>query len=80
MRLEPVARLLAGVVAPEYLRAPDVGGEGLDQKGRNFIAMLAENKRLPFLPEISQLFDALKADAERVVEVSITSPAINRPG
>ena len=53
----------------------DIAGSELDQNGRNFIAQLAENKRLPFLPEISQLFDLLKADAERVVEVNITSAA-----
>jgi F-type H+-transporting ATPase subunit delta len=53
----------------------DVAGAQLDQNGRNFIALLAENKRLPFLPEISQIFDQLKADAERVVDVSITSAA-----
>jgi F-type H+-transporting ATPase subunit delta len=52
-----------------------VAGDGLDQYGRNFIAMLAENGRLAFLPEIAQLFDQLKADQERVVDVSITSAA-----
>lgn len=52
-----------------------VAGPGLDQNGRNFIAMLAENKRLPFLAEISQIFNALKDDAERVVDVHITSAA-----
>jgi F-type H+-transporting ATPase subunit delta len=50
-----------------------VAGSELDEKGRNFIALLAENKRLPFLPEIAQIFDALKDDAERVVDVHITS-------
>jgi F-type H+-transporting ATPase subunit delta len=50
-----------------------VAGEGLDQNGRNFIALLAENKRLPFLAEISQIFNALKDDAERVVDVHITA-------
>ena len=50
-----------------------VAGAELNADGRNFIALLAENKRLPFLPEISHIFDALKADAERVVDVSITS-------
>ena len=52
-----------------------VAGAELNADGRNFIALLAENKRLPFLPEISHIFDALKADAERVVDVSITSAA-----
>src|SRR5262249_55752878 len=35
--------------------------------------LLAENKRLPFLPEIAQLFDELKDDAERIVDVQITA-------
>jgi F-type H+-transporting ATPase subunit delta len=52
-----------------------VAGEGLDQNGRNFISLLAENKRLPFLAEISQIFNALKDDAERVVDVQITAAA-----
>ena len=53
----------------------DVAGSELTAGGRNFIRLLAESKRLPFLPEISQLFDQLKAEAERVVDVSITSAA-----
>lgn len=52
-----------------------VAGEGLDQNGRNFISLLAENKRLPFLAEISQIFNAMKNDAERVVDVQITAAA-----
>jgi F-type H+-transporting ATPase subunit delta len=62
------AQQLAGLVA-------DVAGPSLDQNGRNFLQLLAENGRLQFLPEISQLFDQLKADAEQVVDVSITSAA-----
>lgn len=62
------AAQLAGLVS-------DIAGAELSQDARNFIALLAENKRLPFLPEISQIFDALKADAERVVDVAITSAA-----
>jgi F-type H+-transporting ATPase subunit delta len=50
-----------------------LAGDGLDASGRNFIALLAEAKRLPFLPEIVQIFDALKDEAERVVDVHITS-------
>ena len=52
-----------------------VAGSGLSQRGRNFIALLAENKRLPFLAEISQIFNELKDDAERVVDVHITAAA-----
>jgi F-type H+-transporting ATPase subunit delta len=50
------------------------GGE-LDDKARNLIRLVAENKRLAFLPEIAQVFEALKADSERVIDVSITSAA-----
>ncbi len=32
---------------------------------QNFIAVLAENKRLPLLPEIFGLFDILKAEQEK---------------
>ena len=53
----------------------DVAGGELPAQGRNFIRLLAENKRLPFLPEIAQIFDQLKAEAERVVDVTITSAA-----
>lgn len=51
-----------------------VAGE-LDEKARNFIRLVAENKRLAFLPEIAQVFEGLKADSERIVDVAITSAA-----
>jgi F-type H+-transporting ATPase subunit delta len=41
--------------------------------GRNFLRLVAENDRLEVLPEIVQRFDALKAEAERTVAVSIVS-------
>ncbi len=49
-----------------------VAGE-LDERSRNFLALVAESKRLPFLPEIAQIFDSLKANEERVVDVHITA-------
>ncbi|MET0281067.1 MAG: F0F1 ATP synthase subunit delta [Steroidobacteraceae bacterium] len=52
-----------------------LAGDDIDPAIRNFIAILAESKRLPFLPEIAQIFDQLKDDAERVVDVQITSAA-----
>jgi F-type H+-transporting ATPase subunit delta len=42
----------------------------------NFIQVLAENKRLPLLPEISKQFEALKAEAEKVLDVEITSTVV----
>ena len=38
----------------------------LDEYGINFVKLLVENKRLVILPEISQFFEELKAEAEGV--------------
>ena len=51
----------------------DICDEELDSKAQNFIRLLAENKRLTLLPEISNLFDILKADQEKSVDVEITT-------
>ncbi|MEQ8954714.1 MAG: F0F1 ATP synthase subunit delta [Gammaproteobacteria bacterium] len=51
----------------------DVCGEELNAKGQNFIRLLAENKRIVLLPQISALFDQLKANQEKSVDVKITT-------
>jgi F-type H+-transporting ATPase subunit delta len=56
------AQVLAGTV-----------GAGLDEQGRNFIATLAANRRLGYLPEIAGRYEQLRADAERTVVVTVTS-------
>ena len=40
-----------------------------------FLALLAEGRRLQQLPEISGLFEQLRAEAERVVKATVTSAA-----
>jgi F-type H+-transporting ATPase subunit delta len=40
---------------------------------QQFLAVLADNRRLAVLPEIAGLFDALRAEAEHVVKAVITS-------
>jgi F-type H+-transporting ATPase subunit delta len=74
---DPRVRALYGSpkVTDEQLAAliVEVSGSGLDEKWRNFIRLLAENKRLPFLPEIAEIFEQLRAEAERMVDVAITS-------
>ena len=50
-----------------------VAGASLDEKGRNLIATLAANRRLGFLPEIAARFEQLRAEAERTVDVTVTS-------
>lgn len=44
-----------------------------DASYQQFLTVLADNRRLPLLPEIAALFDELKADAERVVKANVTS-------
>jgi F-type H+-transporting ATPase subunit delta len=50
-----------------------VGGAAFDQGATNFIRTLATNKRLGFLPEIAARYEQLRADAERTVDVTVTS-------
>lgn len=58
----------------------DVCGESLNADGQNFVHLLAENKRLTLLPEISSLFEILKGQAEKSIDVEITSAlAIEEP-
>jgi F-type H+-transporting ATPase subunit delta len=45
----------------------------LDESYGNFIRTLAENHRLPVLPEIATLFEELKNEAEGVADVTVSS-------
>jgi len=51
----------------------DVCGDELNAKGQNFIKVLAENKRLPLLPEIAALFEEFKSNREKSVEVEVST-------
>lgn len=51
----------------------DISGEQIDQKGKNFISLLAEYKRIELLPEVHHLFELLKANHEKTVEVEVVS-------
>ena len=48
-------------------------GERIDGPVRNLIQVLVKNGRLDVLPEIRELFDALKSEDEGVIEASISS-------
>jgi F-type H+-transporting ATPase subunit delta len=56
---------LAALVLPE--------GENTDSAFGTFVRVLAENGRLPVLPEIGALFEELKHEAERVLKVNVRS-------
>lgn len=51
----------------------DIGGKAVDEQSRNFIATLASNRRLALLPEISSMFEALRAEAENTADVQVVS-------
>ncbi|MDX1799692.1 MAG: F0F1 ATP synthase subunit delta [Marinobacter sp.] len=46
----------------------------LSEQGQNFVALLAENRRLLLLPEITVLFEGLRAQLERSVSVELATP------
>ena len=50
-----------------------VCGGKLSTSANNFIKLLVENKRLAVLPEILDMYEALRAEAEKSVDVMVTS-------
>ena len=51
----------------------DIMGDELNEKGRNFITVLAENGRISLMATISEIFESLKANHEKTMDVEITS-------
>lgn len=51
----------------------DICSSRLSDSNRNFVKLLAENGRLKLMPEIFQLYEELKAQAESKVEAVVTS-------
>ena len=47
--------------------------DGAGESFTRFLSLLAENRRLAQLPEISALYEELKAEAEQVVKATVTS-------
>lgn len=48
----------------------------LDASGLNFLKLLIENHRLGLAPEIFELFEAIKSQAENVVSVDVTTAVV----
>jgi F-type H+-transporting ATPase subunit delta len=56
----------------------EVGKNNFNEEGRSLLTLLVENDRIDVLPQISQLFEQLKAQHEGVLEAKIVSAfAIN---
>jgi len=51
----------------------EMGGEAFDDRFRGFLNVLAGNGRLPLLPEITRLFQRLRAEAEKRLQVRVVS-------
>lgn len=73
---ERVHKLLSSpLVTPEQLVdfIADIAGNGLDQYGRNFLNTLAQNRRLGLLPQITAIYEVLRAEVENIADVQVTS-------
>jgi len=66
-------------VTPAQLADLVNGIAGLDDNGRNFVTLLAQNRRLGFLPEIAALFEQMKTEIENAVDVEVTSATALTP-
>jgi len=50
-----------------------VAGNKLDDKAKNLVKVLAENKRLTVLPEIAAGFEILRAEEEKTIKADVIS-------
>jgi F-type H+-transporting ATPase subunit delta len=75
-RIAADPQVAASLGSPKLTNAGAVDLLAIDDASeavRNFLAVLADNRRLGLLPEIAGLFEELRADAERVVKARVTS-------
>jgi F-type H+-transporting ATPase subunit delta len=72
---ETIASHISGGMGTEQVKELfiNVCGEQLNDKGQNFIKVLAENGRLLVLPQIVAQFVELKAELEKEISVDVTS-------
>ena len=54
-------------------RLADVCGDVMNDAGRSFVNVLAANRRLNLIGEIRQLFEEMRADEERLLDVEVVS-------
>jgi F-type H+-transporting ATPase subunit delta len=63
--------------APELAKfISGVAGPKLDDALRNFLSVLAENRRLLLLPHIAAQYEALRASVENIVDVDVASAVV----
>ncbi len=54
--------------------------EGASEAFARFLAVLADARRLPQLPEIAGMYEELRAEAEHIVKARVTSAAVLQAG
>jgi len=62
---------IAGTTPAMATQPPPAQQLGIQQ--RNFLQLLADNRRLKLLPEIAAQFEVLRAQAERIADVEVIS-------
>ena len=73
---EDIRQLLASPGTEEQKKAGmnlECVGDNVTESVRNFLMILAANRRLSLLPEIAALFNTYRADFERTVDIEVTS-------
>ncbi|WP_406665303.1 F0F1 ATP synthase subunit delta [Gallaecimonas sp. GXIMD1310] len=67
--------LFASTLAPAQQADAFIGicGEQLDANGQNLVKVMAENERLPALPAVAALFEALRLEHNQEVEADVSS-------
>jgi len=48
-------------------------GQTVSEEQRNFLMILADNRRLALLPEIATLFNSFRAELERTIDINVSS-------
>lgn len=51
----------------------EICGDDVSEKGRNLVRLLADNRRLSLLPQITQIFDVYKAAQEKTIDVELST-------
>lgn len=51
----------------------EVSGNALSDQGRSLVRTLAENRRLQLVPEMRALYEAMRAEAEQIVQADVVS-------
>jgi F-type H+-transporting ATPase subunit delta len=74
--VDPQASVLLGHPALTREQAVELlSPDGASTGFRDYLALLADNRRLALLPEIAALYEELRAEAEQVVKAKVTSAA-----